>query len=186
MKIEFDSKLFTKALLEYEKETGKDMVDVLNRAGKNIAFRAAQFTPSATAGKIRADLNKEPHLKYALTSIALKKKGIGILKSPKFATEVKKLEARRIASRAFLRSGWVPAIEALGGSYRGRKVGKGHGWATKANVTRWVTEIANTVPGIEKVGTEALRKAIDFVSHDMIDYANSLMVKRAEAHSARK
>src|SRR5215467_1827253 len=113
MKIQFDTKLFTKALVEYKKETGKDMVDVLNRAGKNVAFRAAQFTPAATVGKIRADLNREEHLKYALTSIALRKKGIGILPSPRFRKEVERFVARRVASRAFLRSGWAPAIEEL-------------------------------------------------------------------------
>jgi hypothetical protein len=160
------------------------MVDVLNRAGRNVAFRASQFTPAATVGKIRSDLNRDPHLKYALTSLALKKKGIGILPSPQFAKEVEKFVARRVASRAFLRSGWSAAIEALGGVYRGRNPGKGHGYATKASVYRFLTEIANTVPGIEKIGVAALKKAIDYVSQDMIDYANSLMVKRANAHSA--
>ena len=183
MKIEYDHRLFTRALKEYQKETGKDMVDVLNRAGKNVAFRAAQFTPAATVGRIRSDLNRG-NLKYALTSLALRKKGIGILPAPQFAHEVEKFVARRIASRAFLRSGWATAIEALGGTYRGRKVGKSHGWATKANIYRWLTEIANTVPGIEKVGVAALKQAIDYVSVDMINYAQSLMVKRAAAHSA--
>ena len=184
MKIAYDTRLFNQALREYSKETGKDMVDVLNRAGKNIAFRAAQFTPAATIGKIKADLNRDPHLKYALTSLHLKKKGIGILPAPQFAKAVEQFVARRVASRAFLRSGWANAVEYLGGSWRGRRVGKGHGWATKANVYRYITEIANTVPGIEKVGTSALTKAIDFVSADMIDYAESLMVKRAREHSA--
>lgn len=184
MKIQYDQKLFQQALREYQRETGKDMVDVLNRAGRNVAFRAAQFTPAATVGKIRADLNREPHLKYALTSIALRKKGIGILPSPQFRKEVEKFVARRVASRAFLRSGWANAVEYLGGTWRGRRVGRGHGYATRASVYRFLTEVANTVPGIERIGVPALKKAIDFVSQDMIDYANSLMVKRANAHSA--
>jgi len=184
MKIQYDKRLFNQALKEYQSATGKDMVDVLNRSGRNIAFRAAQFTPAATVGKIKADLNRDGHLKYALTSLALRKKGIGILPSPQFAKQVDLFVARRIASRAFLRSGWVPAIEALGGTYRGRKVGLHHGWATKANIHRYLTEIANTVPGIEQVGVNALRRAIDFVSVDMIEYADNLMVKRAREHSA--
>lgn len=184
MKIEFDTRQFSRALKEYHQATGKDMTEILNRSGRNVAYRAAQFTPAATAAKIRADLNHEPHLKYALTSLALKKKGIGTLKSPLFAREVERFVARRIASRAYLRSGWAPAIEALGGTYRGRMANNRHGWATKANILRWVTEIANTVPGIETVGVEPLKRAIDFVSEDMLNYANSLMVKRAREHSA--
>ncbi len=186
MKVDFDTRLFSQALREYQDATQKDMVVVINRAARNVAYRAAQFTPVATAAKIRADLNKDGHLKYALTSIALKKKGIGKLKSPAFAREVELFVARRIASRTFLRSGWAPAVEALGGVFRGRKFGKGHGWATKATLHRLVSVIANTVPGIEQVGTVALQGAINFVAEDMLEFANSLLFKRAKEHSAGK
>lgn len=174
---------FVHALREYEKATHKDGETILNRAGLNVGYRAVQFTPIATAAKIRADLMRDDHMRYALTSLSLKKKGTGTLKSPQFREVVRKFIARRIASRGYLRSGWAPAIETLGGSYRGRKVGKGHGWATKASVLHLVTEIANTVPGIDKVGVEALNKAIDFVAADMLEYAQGLLAKRAKEHS---
>jgi hypothetical protein len=174
---------FRRALLEYQQATLKDGAEILNRAGRNVAFRAASFTPISTAAKIRADLNKDPHLKYALTSLFLRKKGRGILKSPQFREAVRKFIARRVASRGYLRSGWAPAIEALGGSYRGRKVGKGHGWARKASMTHLVTEISNTVPGIDEMGVEALNEAIDFVAADMLEYAQGLLAKRAKEHS---
>lgn len=173
---------FRTALLEYQNATGKDGVTILNRAGRNVAFRAASFTPKALASRIRADLNKDPHLVYALTSLALKKRGVGILKKPQFRAEVRKFINRRIASAGFLRAGWAPAIEALGGSFRGKKMGD-HGWASKASITHLITEIANTVPGIDKMGVRALNEAIDFVADDMLSYAHDLLAKRAKEHS---
>lgn len=184
MKIEITNlPQFSAALREYKEATGKDEVEILNRAGRNVAFRAASFTPKATASRIRADLMKDPHLRYALTSLYLRKRGRGILKKPEFRQEVKKLIARRIASRAYLRSGWAPAVIALGGSFRGKKSDKG--WAKKASVLNLITEIANTVPGIDKVGVKALNEAIDFVAKDMLGYAQDLLAKRAREHSAR-
>jgi hypothetical protein len=182
MKLVLDLKQMTRALNEYKEATGKDGATVLNRAGRNVAYRAAQFTPVATPARIRADLNSDPHLKYALTSLYLKKKGRGILKSPQFQYEVDKFVARRVASRAFLRSGWAEAIIHLGGTYRGRRVGKGHGWAHTATASALATEIANTVPGIEEMGTVALQGAINFVAEDMLGWAHSILARTAKQH----
>jgi hypothetical protein len=173
---------FQHALRTYQEATGKDGVTILNRTGRNVAFRAAAFTPKATAARIRSDLSKDPHLVYALTSLALRKQGIGIVPKPGFRQEVQKFIARRVASIGFLRAGWAPAIEALGGSFRGRKMGV-HGWASKATISRLITEIANTVPGIDKEGVFALISAVDYVAADMLEYAENLLAKTAREHS---
>jgi hypothetical protein len=182
MKLSLELGQMKRAFRDYQDATGKDGVTILNRAGRNVAFRAASFTPVAAPAKIRADLTADPHLRYALTSLYLRKKGRGILKSPEFAREVDKLLARRVASRGFIRSGWAEAIIALGGTFRGRRVGRGHGWAKKATVSALVTEIANTVPGIEEEGTVALQGAINFVAEDMLQYAHSILARTAKQY----
>jgi hypothetical protein len=182
MKLDVDVRQFTRALNEYKEATGKDGAEILNRAGRNVAYRAAQGTPKATQARIRRDLYADPRLRYALTSISLRKQGMGFMKTG-FAKEVQRFVSRRIASAGFIRSGWAEAIEKLGGTYRGRKIGKGHGRATKATALNLIAEIVNTVPGIEKVGVKALQNAVEFVAADMIDYSQRLLAKRAKAHS---
>jgi hypothetical protein len=177
-----DTRQFTRALREYQNATGKDCVEVLNRAGRNTAYRAAQRTPKATAGKIRGELMGSPTLRFALTRIALKKRGIHKVDRAAFAAEVRKFVSRRASSAGYIRSGWAPAIEALGGSFRGKKAGKGY--ATKASVSRLITEIVNSVPGAEKVGAAALQQAINFVAADMISYAQTKFAAPAAKHSA--
>lgn len=182
---QIDTRQFEKAILEYQKATKKEIPEILNRAGRDVAFRAAGKTPKASQAVIRADLLRDPHLVYALTSLKLKREGKGILPSPKFSEEVNKFIALRKSSSGFLRSGWATAIEKLGGHYRGMRTKKVHGWAKKASIVRFVTEIANTVPGIGKVGEKALAEAVNSVSRDKLSWARKRLAKIAQQHSAR-
>src|SRR4051812_34000515 len=105
-----DVSQFQLALRAYKAATQKDAATVLNRAGRNLAFRASQFTPKGNPARIRTDLMRDPHLRYALTSLLLKKKGIGPLASPQFAAAVEKFVAKRASSANYLRAGWAQAI----------------------------------------------------------------------------
>src|SRR5581483_3943455 len=107
--LKVDTTKFLFALRAYKAATGKDCAEILNRAGLNVAYRAAQNTPVASAATIRSQLDRG-HLKYALTALALKKRGIGALKSPKFAEEVARFVARRVSSARYLRAAWAQAI----------------------------------------------------------------------------
>ena len=180
-----DTRELSKALRQYEAATKKEIPEILNRAARNIAYRAASYTPVAKPSRIRRDLERDPHLAFALTSIQLKKRGIGILEKPDFALAVKRFISHREAGSGFIRSGWAESIIALGGSFRGKRIGRGHGWAKKANLMRYIAEIANTVPGVDKIGKKALQEAVDFVSADMINYAQKKLQKAANKHSAK-
>jgi hypothetical protein len=53
--MKFNVTQFTQALRAYKIATQKDEAEILNRAAKNVAYRAAQKTPVASASKIRSD-----------------------------------------------------------------------------------------------------------------------------------
>ncbi len=184
---------FQDAINSYQEATQKDMVDVLNRAGRNVAYRAAQFTDVASAAKIRAELYRDPHLVYALTSLSLRKQGIGTLPKGAFQQEVEKFISRRQSSTRYLRSGWAQAIIDLGGTFRGSRLTRGtHGYGSKATLIELLAEIAwiidepndHKADSAEEVGMKALQKALDFVTQDMQQYAEEKMAKTAKDHSA--
>lgn len=189
-----DTSQFIFALRAYKAATKKDEGSILNRAARNIAYRSSSFTPKGAANKIRRDLMRDPKLRYALTSIALRKRGIGRLPSPQFQKEVDRLVSRRASSANYLRAGWAKAIQDFGGTFRGAKFRGAGGFGNKALVNRLIAEIVNTtvqhnaasVQGAELIGGEALKKAIAFVSADMIRFAKELMGPTAKKFSATK
>lgn len=192
MKLDLDVSQFQRALKEYGEATGKDGAEILNRAGRNVAYRAAQFTPIAGVAKIRRALMSDPNLRYALTSIALRKTGgKQILRSPEFKKAVERFVSRRISSSRYLRAAWANAIEKMGGSFRGRRFKGTGGGARPATLHKLLTElVAQTIQpddrharSAENVGIKPLQEAIDFVAKDMIDFAQRLLAKRAKAHS---
>jgi hypothetical protein len=194
MKLDLDVGQFQRALKEYGDATGKDGAEILNRAGRNVAYRASQKTKVANASKIRRELMADPHLRYALTSIALRKArgGKHILQSPDFARAVERLVSRRVSSSRYLRAAWANAIEKMGGTFRGRKFKGADGSASPATIRKLITElVAQTLQpdqkharSAEDEGIKPLQDAIDFVAKDMIDFANRILAKRAKSHSA--
>jgi hypothetical protein len=161
--------------------------EILNDALRNVAFRASSFTPRANASKIRSELMRNPRMRYALTAILLKKKGIGALKKPLFAKEVARFIVRRAASAGYLRAAYAKAIADLGGTFKGSKFSGADGFANKASVSRLIAEMVTIVTepdathaqGAERIGTEAIRQAIDFVADDMIAYAQRKLAAAA-------
>lgn len=153
--------------------------DILNHAAKNIAFRSSSFVPKANPAKIRAELMRDPHLRFALTSMALKKKGVGRLKSPEFAKAVLAYVGRRVSSANYLRASFANAIEQLGGTFRGSKMRGASGFANKAQASRFIAEIVSIVEqptsakadSAEAIMQKAAWEAIRFVTEDMLVYA---------------
>lgn len=182
------------AFRAYKAATKKDEVEIVNRAVRNIAYRASSATPKGNANKIRRDLMSDPHLRYALTSIILKKRGVGRLPPPQFQKEVDKFVSRRASSANYLRAGWAKAIQDLGGTFRGAKFRGAGGFGNKAIISRIIAEIVNTtthansasVQGAELIGNDALRSAISFVAEDMIGHAKEVMGLTAKKFSATK
>jgi len=175
--IALDTGDFERALLAYVDATGKEMPEVLNRAGRNIAYRAAQFTTPAQPAQIRADIKKHEGLLEALTSARLKKKGI--TRVANFAEEMKKTLAIRVGSARYLRAAWAEAIAKFGGTFRGKKMHGASAIVRKATVESLLTEITalvNEPTGAKADSAEAkmmpaLQEAVNFVGNDMLEYA---------------
>lgn len=164
------------------------MPDILNKAALNVAFRASSFTPKGSAALIRSGLMRDPHLRYALTAIRLKQRGIGALKSPLFAKEVARFVSRRASSAGYLRAAYAQAIANLGGSFRGSQFkGAAEGFANKATIRKLLAEIVTIVSepdtshaaGAERIGKDAIQKAINFVAEDMLVYAQRKLADAA-------
>jgi hypothetical protein len=180
-----DTRDFERALLNYEAATGKDLPEVLNRAGKNIAYRAAQFTTPAQPAKIRADILAQEGLLEALTSRRLKKKGI---RAENFKAEMKKTLAIRMGSARYLRAAWAEVIAKFGGAFKGKKMRGASALVKKANAVSLLTEITALVNEPTSAKAEsaeakmmpALQEAVNFVAADMLEYAAKKMQDNAK------
>lgn len=163
------------------------MPEIMNKALLNVAFRASSFTPRGNAAKIRSGLMADPHLRYALTAIALKKRGVGILKKPLFAKEVARFVSRRASSAGYLRAAYAKAIEQLGGTFRGSKFRGADSFANKASIGRLLAEMVTILEqpdsshaaGAERIGKQAIEEALAFVAEDMLQYAQRKLAEAA-------
>lgn len=183
---------FEEALDLYMTTTKKDMSEVLNKQALNVAYRAAQFTSFAERGAILRALKVDPHLAYALTSLSLKKRGIGKLPKGQFQAEVDAFIQRRISSSRYLRTGWAPAIIALGGTFKGIKTERGaDGYADKSTPAKLLAIIANVIKEpneaqayrAENALFPALEEAVNFVAEDMVKHAQEKLAKTATLFS---
>lgn len=193
MELKLDIGDFEEAMRLWAQATQKDSVEILNRAARNVAYRAAQFTPVASAAEIKGELLKDPKMVYALTALSLKKQGIGMLPKGEMEKAVQAFIARRVGSRRYLRAGWAQAIIDLGGTFRGSKLQRGsESFANPATIVdllaeiAWIVQEANEhkAEGAEEKVMPALQEALDFVAKDMIDYAQDRLAKTAAEYSA--
>jgi len=181
-----DTRDFERALLTYASATEKDMAEVLNRAGRNIAYRAAAFTKPAQASQIRSDTMSKEGLLAGLTRARLKKKGI--TRVADFEAEMKKTLAIRIGSARYLRAAWAEAIAKFGGTFKGKKMRGASAKVIKANAVSLLTEITalvNEPTGAKAESAEAkmmpaLQEAVDFVAADMFSHAAKVMQDNAK------
>jgi hypothetical protein len=176
---------FRAALANVALASKKPEAEIINKALKDVAFRSAQFTPKTTPAKVRSSLPKEILFRIAAKHLS-EKQG-------KYTKEELRATAARIAKRrrsgiGGVRAGWIPAIMALGGTYRGAKAKPGgsakKGTAKKAGLFRMAGLIRNSVittqfatrtntgAGNIQFAVDALRKAIVFVTNDRQAYAN--------------
>jgi hypothetical protein len=178
MSFKLDTRQFARAVDFVVRETGKDFVDVVNRAALTAVIGgrgvkgAMKRTPRAEKAKIVAVDVKQ------IAAFVLKRaraKGVK-LGGRALAKEVRKEYRRRVSSIAYAAGpGWHNAAVALGG--KGVKVQAGfiksqarHGSGSKARGGKLVAVIVNTAPAIEKIGVEALQDALADVSQDMISH----------------
>lgn len=186
--IEFDIDLteFESALRSYQDATGKEIPEIVNRAARNIAFKAASKTKLAPLGKInRFNPDKRPEKKpqrmlYALTA---KDRPAGGTDGGRAA----KAFNRRKASRGYIKAGWFAVLRKMGVRTRVRPsddLRYDAEWI-KATFLRHVAIIGNAADGADQVGLPALRWAVSVVAKDMEQYAAKKLGKIADDHSAK-
>ena len=186
MTMEVDLSKFRAALVAVKNQTKKPEADIVNRAMRDVAFRSASFTAKATASSVRDALtNQNISLLASLAAIACNNK-FGVKKWTRVQHKemMKRVLTRRRTGLGALRAGWIPAIQALGGSYRGAKLRAGSaakGTAKKATINSLFGVIKNTVVtknykgeeqgvGSINIAVDALGKAIRFVINDRQTY----------------
>lgn len=211
MSFVIQTKEFEQALREYQAASKKDMADVLNRALRNVGFRAAEFTPKKDPATIDAELRKDKiGLKYITNKLTGKKgttyttaKGrtrtIRRVTRKQIALRTRQFFARRKKKVGFLRAGWVAALVSAGiplGRGLGRNLTKGKstiGSGRKATPEKLMAYLGNGVWGrlngkaaskMRTVMQSALNRAMSFVANDMKTYAKERLSKSAKKHSA--
>jgi hypothetical protein len=197
-----DLRRFDKALRTYAEATKKDVPYILNRSAMNLAFRACSFTHQANKEAIRAMTGVNNV--YALVNWNRSQKGLpGLAKAGREAA-VRKFIAARVRAVGFIRAGWLKPARKLQKVVRGakpagvnirglnNKIGKGTATLARASLNAF-SEIVNqstskspTSPAaLVKHGGEGLRKAVRFVTNDMLTYAREKLAKNAAKFNRR-
>lgn len=184
-----DRRSMEAALESYAAATGKDMVDVLNRAGGNIALRAVQLTEKATHTRMKTtaayDPDKRPANRRTRFHYALsRKRGRATDRG-----SVKTYYNRRRSSRAYIAAGFLKPAQDFGKKLRTKPIKGGdaaRGRGIKARRRKLVAFIENYSDGADSVGAAGVNKAINKVIPDMKDFAARKMGETARKHSRRK
>jgi len=209
-KITIDYSEMQRAMREYAKVSKADGAEIVNRFGRDVAFKAVTLTPKAEAAAIAVYAPTKPgyegRLHFAKAAKAGAKKGSD--KSQVTRTKTGRVAKRQLggpmtqaanksfgrakASSGFIKAGWFNAIVNMGGKpgtrapkpRRGSKAGKGYG--VKATARSLIAWIYNFVPGADKMGEDALQSAVNFVARSKLDYAKKKLAGTAKKFSGRK
>lgn len=215
---------FNDTLKKYAQVSKKDAVKIVNTKAYYIARAACRFTPRPEKGKIKQSLSEIIHdaktTKSGKTRKYLKKSsdnatpiaallvnwkrgklGLKGLTGEAMKKAVKTLIASREKARAYLASGWIPAIKKLErlaenpskAAPRDNEAGrikKSKGWASVASETDAIAKAiignesaakhSTTADPLGKFGMGALEKAFDHESASMKDYIQRKMQKAAK------
>lgn len=201
---------FQRAIIEYTAATGKGYPEVVNRVLKNLAFRAASFTPRAKRVDITQLVDRPWWIRFVAKRIremgvnigtAKKRKtaaGVGDSKrAEKLASASRKIISGRTKSTTFMRGGFLKGAQKLGEAKAKvktaltkskavvRKATKGRLTGTivvqyEAN-TRKPTDKRNK----EKIGNRAILKAVRFVTKDMLNFVDRLLKTQSRRVSVR-
>lgn len=177
----YDVKAFRAALANVVRVTKKAEADVVNKALKDVALRAAQFTPKSTIAKMKADMTTKKLAKAAAKHLHSK----GNYNKHDLRDYMARIARARAGRVGALRAGWIPALAALGFTYRGAKAksssSAAHGTALRASPSKLNGLISNTIvtrsadgnheAGDIAVAKRGLEEAVRFVTLDRDNYA---------------
>lgn len=207
-----NTKQFDAAIALYKEATKKDMSDVLNRALRNVGYKAAEFTPKKEKDQIEIELwTDKIGLKFITKKLRARigqtfqtKKGknrtVRRVTRKQIAKATREFIKRRMKRTGFLRAGWVAALVNAGLKVSGLwgaiiKDSKSTlGSGKQATPKKLTARLGNGVWGrlngksaavIRGVMQGALRRAMSYVAKDMTDYAKDRMAKTAKKYSAK-
>lgn len=182
-----DLSRFKRSLQAVKAATRKDEVEIVNKAAKDIAYRAASFTPKTTAAVISASLREGDTL-AKIASASLKRKK-GKFTAAERNAEMRRIEMRRRSAASALRAGWAKAIIDMGGTFRGGKPNlarsAGQGFGKRATIARLVAHIRNSVVSVNWLGKPMLAERIEPLQRALI-MAVAFVTADREAYAARK
>lgn len=171
MSLKFNKSEFEASLRAVGQGVKRPFSEIVNKALKDVGFRAMQFSEFADPGKIEAELRRNQlALRIASKKLSgrrgkqkvdrfgntkLTKGGraqkFGRVTRVQIGRYAAKLIRRRKAGSKAVRAGWIPAVRAFGGTIRagnaqlrpGRSTAKGY--AKKATPAKLNGEIANAL-----------------------------------------
>lgn len=197
--LKFDRRDFDWTLARYRQFSKRDPATIVNTKAFYISRRAAVETVKTPAGVIRNYLNQQDgRVAGMIINSRRGKAGQPGLYGNEMRFAVAMMKAARIRSRAFLASGWIPAIKKLAplaehpgraqGPRGSKQFGQAKGAAKPATGglvckcliennagTRWDRG------GHDKHGLSALKRAFDFEVRSMKAY-----IERKTFESAKK
>lgn len=188
---------FRAALGEYMQVCKRDVVEIVNRRALNLAFRAAQFTPTADRNAVAQLVGvRNP---YALAVWNLKRAGKKIPKRHQMEKVVSRLISARVRTVGFIRGGWVKAGRRVAELVRirapriGSLRGPGKGDAVVADILNLTAEIINrsvsksptSVAALRRYGGQGLNAALAFEARDMREYIARKLKQRADEFNRR-
>lgn len=196
--IQLDTRVFNAVFQQYAKHNRRDWAEICNDKALDVAFRALKETPKADVSGVKAVAQKDWWPKYVAKRIVSKKgvsftRKVGGVKQKLHyqgrgytRDEARKVSAGIIAARvrslAFLKSGWLPAIQRLWTIVRrAKKFNRGTQGAKRYGVEKGTATVAvagdhpvafivNSTIGIEKHGVGPLQRAVDASAADMRVY----------------
>lgn len=117
METTWQQDVFDRELTRYIQASSRELPAILNSKAYFIARKALWFTDKAAAGKVR-EFAKMPTRDGGLLAAAMiqkrrKGKGLPGLYGREMKAEIARVIAARLRSIAFLKSGWIPAIQGL-------------------------------------------------------------------------
>lgn len=193
-----DKRAFTAAVREIRAVTKRTEADILNRAARNVAYRAAQFTPKSSVSKIRASLRRGKLLiKLAASQLKREK---GRYTRQEHIDRMRKIEKKRTGNVTALRAGWAKGIIDMGGSFRGSKLratgSAFRGFGRKATPARLLAHLRNAVITTSTTGHQtgagdihfmeaALSRAIDLVAKENRAYAQRKIAQQLRRITAK-
>lgn len=176
--------------------TKKAEADIVTKAAKDVAFRSAQFTPKTSPAQIRQDLSKGNLLGSLASTACNKRYGLKSWNRLQWEDMKRAIIRQRTRGVNAVRAGWIPAIQKLGGTFRGAKLRTmgtaSMGKAMPATISRLVSWIENAVvtyseggkasgAGEIPVAVQAINRAVVSVTSDRLQYAEK---KLKEANRA--